>query len=127
MLVAYDHLSVTDVLDSSRRDTDYGIDGYAIRQFNPYLDKPRTFRWRKDAVNKGFLANVQRLAKELPPPGQYNISKSLIDPKRKYSMGKLARRSEFEEIAKRDKHSPSPFHYKPVTKEKALCIPNYNQ
>ena len=115
------------MINSSRRNGEFGIEGYVIRQFNPYMDKPRTFRYRKEGVQRDFHSLTQKKARETPSPGHYNVNSSLAQEKRSFSLSKLPRHFLSEEIAKREKDSPSPFHYRPAIKKKATCIPNYKQ
>ena len=112
------------MINSSRSNGDFGIEGYVIRQFNPYMDKPRTFRYRKEGVKRDFHSLTQKKARETPSPGYYNVERL---EKRSFSLSKLPRRFVSEEIAKREKNTPSPFHYRPSQQQKVRCIPNYKQ
>lgn len=64
-------MSVQDVVRSrSRKDSDWGIDGYWMPKFNAYMDKPTSRKWVKTNL-PDFLTLVKKRAKNTPSPDHY--------------------------------------------------------
>jgi hypothetical protein len=64
-------LSVKDVIRSrSKQNLDFGIEGYWIRKYNPYFDKPRVRKWVKNKL-PDFFSMIKKRAQNTPSPDHY--------------------------------------------------------
>lgn len=64
-------LSVQEMVRSkSRKHGDFGIEGYWIRNYNPYMDKPLGRKWVKGKI-PDFWDMIKKRAQKTPSPDHY--------------------------------------------------------
>ena len=108
MSVAY-KVSVQDVIQSANRGADdWGIEGYTIPKFNPYLDKPPSFKVTKSRT-RDLINDLIKHNKDYPGPKYETGGNMLL--KNKISIYKLPRITTFAEEAKRTEKNPAPGQY----------------
>lgn len=106
-------LSVQDIVRSrSKKNLDFGIEGYWIRKYNPYMDKPLGRKWVKTKIPT-FFDMVKKRAEKTPSPTQYQKDLVLTGKVKHFFWSKLPRNTEIDMIMKIKKTGPSPFSYNP--------------
>lgn len=100
-------MSVQDVIGSSNKGSDdWGIKGYTIPKFNPFLDKPPNFKITKSRT-RDLIGDLIKAHKDFPGPNKYETGGTML-LKQKISIYKLPRVTAFAEEAKRFEKLPSP-------------------
>ncbi|CDW81465.1 UNKNOWN [Stylonychia lemnae] len=77
---AQDKFSESQVLDIPQKKDKWGIDGYMIRKFDPFLDKTQCVKI-KDSKIKSFIDDAVKQRDFMPSPQSYDVRSSLIDNK----------------------------------------------
>lgn len=71
-------LSIPEINRSkSRRESEFGIEGYWIPKFNAHLDKPISRKWVK-ANLPDFYSEIKRKSQMTPSPAQYHNSPNTV-------------------------------------------------
>lgn len=64
-------MSVKDIIRSrSKKNIDFGVEGYWIRNYNPYMDKPLGKKWVKNNI-PDFWDMVKKRSMKTPSPDHY--------------------------------------------------------
>ena len=58
------------IRSKSRKDQDFGIEGYWIPNFNAYMDKPRGRKW-VNANLPDMFTEIKKRAQQTPSPDHY--------------------------------------------------------
>lgn len=77
---------------------DFGIDGYYIPEFNAALDKPLVYRFSPTRKRMTFIDFEVKLKEFMPSSTRYNVTRSLLDPKRGLLTSKGKRKFFSEEV-----------------------------
>ena len=80
------------------RKEDFGIEGYYIPEFNAALDKPLVYRFSPTKKRKTFIDFEVKLKDFMPSSTRYNVTRSLLDPKKGLMTSKGKRKMFSEEI-----------------------------
>jgi hypothetical protein len=108
---------VQDVINSSNRGSDdWGIKGYTIPKFNPFMDKPPSFKITKSRT-RDLIGELIKHHKDFPGPSKYETAGNML-LKQKISIYKLPRITAFAEEAKKFEKLPSPGQYHQELKKK---------
>lgn len=111
-------VTVQDVVKASNKvSDDWGISGYTIPKFNPYLDKPPGFKITNSRTRD--LMNELIKNKDYPGPNKYETAGSML-LKQKISIYKLPRVTTFAEEQKKVAKLPAPGQYHQELKKKPL-------
>ena len=64
-------LSIPEIVRSkSRKENEFGIEGYWIPKYNAYLDKPLSRKWVKNAL-PDFYSEIKKRSQKTPSPAHY--------------------------------------------------------
>lgn len=119
------NIPVIDVVNSFSRtkNQEWGIEGYNIRSFNPYLDKASTLKFKNDKNSQktSFIDDIIKKRKPFPAPGLYDTTGSLLQQKKHSNLCKSPRvtlPTEIEQIEKKyQQPGPGAYEIKPVSKK----------
>eukprot|EP00347_Sterkiella_histriomuscorum_P017488 403349166 len=108
------------LISSFRKQQNWGVEGYNIRKFDPYLDKVHCLQI-KDTKNMTYIDMAVKAKEYLPSPQKYETSGSLIDNKR-HGFGKSERITLPTEIEKTSRRElkPGPGTYDNKQNERIL-------
>lgn len=97
-----------DIIQTGKSNDEWGIEGYTIRKFDPFMDKAPSFKITKNKP-RDFIGDITKFNKDFPGPNKYSTEGSMVFRKQ-LSIYKLPRITAFAEEQKRNKN-PSPGQY----------------
>ena len=111
-------IPIQDIIDAKLHKLAFGIEGYTIRNYNPFLDKPKVSK----IVNTKKPTYIDEIVKEkrLIQVANMNLSGDMLDKKGRSSLNKSPRITLPMEIEKYEKKfsRPAPGQYTVKYKDK---------
>lgn len=93
-----------DIIDAKLNRGGFGVEGYTIRKYNPFLDKTKVPKIVKGQKTTYLDQHIK--INSLVQVGKLNMSGDILDKKKKSSIPKSPRYTLATEIEKMEKKSP---------------------